>query len=113
MAGRVKASDHLDGLAAALAMAGWSAQHRYGERPALLHVYSPDLPCLVGSVRVKAGTGGVPWFVCATGDPLRPCHDLTGTVAEIAARFAAADEGTERPRRRLIDRIRVFVRISR
>ncbi|NED52068.1 hypothetical protein G3I24_14335, partial [Micromonospora aurantiaca] len=68
--------------------AGWSTRPRYERIPVLLHVFSPDLPQIGESVHVKAGVGGVPWFVSSTGDPLRPCHDRAGTAKEIAARLA-------------------------
>ncbi|WP_165975637.1 hypothetical protein [Actinomadura rubrisoli] len=89
----VSAADHLDALAGVLAAAGWSASPRYGERPALLRVFADESPGVGESVSVKAGVGGVPWFISSTGDPLAPCHDLAGACAAIGARlgpFAAA-----------------------
>ncbi|GAA1821784.1 hypothetical protein [Actinomadura chokoriensis] len=84
----MNAAQYLDALAAELDAAGWSTRPRYERIPVLLHVFSPDLPQIGESVHVKAGVGGVPWFVSSTGDPLRPCHDLAGTTKEIAARLA-------------------------
>ncbi|TDD95828.1 hypothetical protein [Actinomadura rubrisoli] len=95
----VTATDHLDALAHALTAVGWSASPRYDQHPALLRVVAPELPGVGESVRVKAGVGGVPWFISSTGDPLAPCHDLTGACATIAARLgpfaAAARTGAE------------------
>lgn len=84
----MNAAQYLDALAVELDAAGWSTRPRYERIPVLLHVFSPDLPQIGESVHVKAGVGGVPWFVSSTGDPLRPCHDLTGTAKDIAARLA-------------------------
>ncbi|TDD76161.1 hypothetical protein [Actinomadura rubrisoli] len=84
----VTASDHLDALARALTAAGWSVSPRYDERPALLRVVAPEVPCFGESVWVKPGVGGVPWFISSTGDPLAPCHDLPRAVTEIGARLA-------------------------
>ncbi|TDD80920.1 hypothetical protein [Actinomadura rubrisoli] len=83
----VTATDHLDTLARALTAAGWSASPRYDERPALLRVVAPELPGVGESIRVKPGVSGVPWFISSTGDPLAPCHDLTGACAAIDARL--------------------------
>ncbi|TDD34851.1 hypothetical protein E1287_15335 [Actinomadura sp. KC06] len=79
---------HLDDLADALAFAGWSCLPRYDETPPLLRVVSPSLPRIGESISVKAGVGGVPWFISSTGDPLTPCHDLTGACLEISTRLA-------------------------
>ncbi|TYB43634.1 hypothetical protein [Actinomadura chibensis] len=84
----MKATAHLDALADALAFAGWSCVPRYEVTPALLRVFSPSAPIIGESISVKAGVGGVPWFISSTGDPLRPCHDLTGSCIEISARLA-------------------------
>ncbi|MFI0482211.1 hypothetical protein [Actinomadura sp. 9N215] len=92
---------HLDDLADALAFAGWSCLPRYDETPARLRVYSASSPKVGENITVKAGVGGVPWFISATGDPLRPCHDLIGTCAEISVRLSAVrpDPGNRRRRR--------------
>lgn len=84
----MNATGHLDDLADALAYAGWSCLPRYEEHPALLRVFSQSSPRIGESISVKAGVGGVPWFISSTGDPLRPCHDLTGTCVEISARLS-------------------------
>jgi hypothetical protein len=108
----VNAADHLGGLANALAAAGWSTRGRYEDVPAVLLVPGPGHGA---SVRVKAGTGGVPWFISSGGDPLRPCHDLAGTVAEIEARFGTSPVvgGDLRPARwRVLERIRRFGRAA-
>ncbi|MGI5324729.1 hypothetical protein [Actinomadura nitritigenes] len=112
----MNAPDHLDGLARALDPAGWSTRRRYENRPALLHVFVSELPGVGESVRVKAGTAGVPWFVASTGDPIKPCHDLAGTVAEIAARLGPVTElghATRSKPRRMTGRIRRLVRKGR
>ncbi|QXJ24713.1 hypothetical protein AGRA3207_006093 [Actinomadura graeca] len=96
-------SPYLDLLARVLATAGWSSRPRYEQDPARLHVYSPCLPSIGESVHVKPGVGGVPWFIASTGDPIAPCHDLEGAVAEIGRRlepwvtFAAAYRAASRP----------------
>lgn len=105
----MNATDHLDALAAALAAAGWSTRPRYESHPALIHVFSADLPELGESVYVKPGVGGVPWFIDSTHNPVRPCHDLAGTVAALAERlgpFVQALAVVEQPRPRLVERIR-------
>ncbi|MGH3243974.1 MAG: hypothetical protein ACRDNL_26590 [Spirillospora sp.] len=96
---------HLDDLADALAFTGWSCVPRYDETPALLRVFRPSCPRVGESISVKAGVGGVPWFISSIGDPLRPCHDLTGTCAEISVRLSAVriPEARSRRRRRLLD----------
>ncbi|MER6817363.1 hypothetical protein ABT299_49625 [Spirillospora sp. NPDC000708] len=112
----MNAADHLDGLARALDAAGWSTRRRYEQTPALLHVFASELPRVGESVHVKAGTAGVPWFVVSTGDPLRPCHDIAGAVAEIAARLGPlAEPGRAIPSgpRRMTGRIRRLVRKER
>ncbi|TDD62274.1 hypothetical protein [Actinomadura rubrisoli] len=82
------ATDYLDLLARALATDGWAARPRYEQAPERLHVLSPSLPTVGESIRVKAGVGGVLWFIDSTGDPIAPCHDLPRAVAEIGARLA-------------------------
>ncbi|TDD23583.1 hypothetical protein E1287_38865 [Actinomadura sp. KC06] len=72
----------LHALAAELAATGWSV---HLEDPDLLHAVPPDSARPGTTVRIKDGVGGVPWFVTSTGDPLRPCHDLTGAGREIRA----------------------------
>ncbi len=108
---------YLDQLARVLATAGWSSRPRYEQVPALLHVFSPCLPALGESVRVKAGVGGVPWFVGSSGDPIGPCHDLAGAVDEIGARLgpyvataAVVREKGDGVPRRLVDRVRAAMR---
>ncbi|NVI89947.1 hypothetical protein [Actinomadura sp. BRA 177] len=99
----MNASDHLDGLARALTAAGWPTPARYGNVPAVLLVFASGRS--VG-VSVKAGTGGVPWFVSSNQDPLRPCHDLAGTVVEIEARLGTSATLSVRPaRRRVLGRL--------
>ncbi|TDD65108.1 hypothetical protein [Actinomadura rubrisoli] len=110
------AADYLDLLASALATEGWTARPRYDRAPELLYVLSPSLPAVGESVRVKAGVGGVPWFIDSTGNPLAPCHDLPGAVAQIGARLAplafaaaarrAASAEQDAPARGLIGRLR-------
>jgi hypothetical protein len=109
----MNANDHLDGLARALDAAGWSTRRRYDRAPVLLHVFASEVPGAGESVHVKAGTAGVPWFVASTGDPLRPCHDLAGTVTEITARLKplAVPVKAVRPgRRRMANAIRRLAR---
>ncbi|GAA1897283.1 hypothetical protein [Actinomadura bangladeshensis] len=96
----MNAAQYLDALAAELHAAGWSTRPRYERIPILLHVFSPDLPQIGESIHVKAGVGGVPWFVSSTGDPLRPCHDLAGTAKDIAARLAPFSHDVHSARRR-------------
>ena len=102
----MNAADHLDALAGKLAAAGWSTRAQYEDVPAVLLVFASRLDIVVS---VKAGTGGVPWFVSSGGDPLRPCHDLAGTVGEIEVRFrtSPAVAGDRRP-----PRLRVFGRFD-
>lgn len=101
----MNATEHLDGLADALAAAGWSTRARYESSPQLIHVFAPDVPQLGESVYVKAGVGGVPWFIASTGDPVAPCHDIAGAVAELGKRLEplamAAAIAAEPPRPRL------------
>ncbi|MFA1540916.1 hypothetical protein [Actinomadura monticuli] len=97
----MNAEQYLDALAVELDAAGLSTRPRYERIPVLLHVFSPDLPQIGESIHVKAGVGGVPWFVSSTGDPLRPCHDLTGTAEDIAARLAPFSREAHIVRRRL------------
>ncbi|MFG2244984.1 hypothetical protein [Spirillospora sp. NPDC048823] len=78
----MNAAQYLAALASALTATGWSARL---EDPEKLRILPPDLARRGQSIQVKAGVGGVPWFVTSTGDPLRPCHDLTGAVAAIGA----------------------------
>ncbi|MFC4051281.1 hypothetical protein ACFOY4_16435 [Actinomadura syzygii] len=98
----MRATAHLDALADALAFAGWTCVPRYEVTPALLRVFSSSAPMIGESISVKAGVGGVPWFISSTGDPLRPCHDLTGTCTEISVRLApfVAAARTSGPRAR-------------
>ncbi|QXJ24256.1 hypothetical protein AGRA3207_005540 [Actinomadura graeca] len=79
---------YLDLLARVLATEGWAVRRRYEQAPPRLRVLSPGLPAVGESVTVETGEGGVPWFVASTGDPLAPCHDLPGAVAEIGTRLA-------------------------
>lgn len=105
-------TEHLDGLAVALAAAGWSTSARYEGRPALIHVFAAAAPDIGESVYVKPGVGGVPWFISSTGDPLRPCHDVAGTVAALAERVQPLAEAAlldEPPRPSLVARIRALV----
>lgn len=84
---------YLDALAAELTTAGWSTLF---EGPEALLAFPPD-PAQAGrSIRVKAGVGGVPWFITSTGDPLRPCHDLDGAAREIGARPVPQEAGRSR-----------------
>ncbi|MWA01481.1 hypothetical protein F8568_014045 [Actinomadura sp. LD22] len=57
----------------------------------------------------------MPWFVASTGDPLKPCHDIAGTVAEIAARLGPLTEpaDTKCRRRRVAKVIRKVARKER
>ncbi|RFS85477.1 hypothetical protein D0T12_10600 [Actinomadura spongiicola] len=106
-------SAHLDALADALAFAGWTCVPRYDEATPLLRVFSPSLPMIGESISVKAGVGGVPWFISSTGDPLRPCHDVPGACVEVSVRLAplVADARSLRFRsRRWRDRIFVLTR---
>jgi hypothetical protein len=82
-AGDFGADRHLEGLARALDGAGWGTRAQYGQEPAVLQVFASDVPDLGESVRVKAGVGGVPWFVSSCGLPLAPCHDLAAAVAGV------------------------------
>ncbi len=85
----MNATDHLDRLGEALEGAGWRTARRYWESPALLRVFSSDLPEVGKSIWVKPGVNGVPWFIASTGDPLAPCHAPDRACAEIAARLSA------------------------
>ncbi|TDC80772.1 hypothetical protein [Actinomadura sp. 7K507] len=112
----MNAADHLNGLVERLVAAGWVVRCRYDQGPVRLHVTAPDRPGIGESVRVKAGVGGVPWFIDSTGDPVRPCHDLAGTVAELGARLdpvvmaTALAAAIEEPQPRLVARLRALAR---
>lgn len=112
----MNAADHLNGLAATLMAAGWTTRHRYDQNPAQLHVTAPDRPSIGESIHIKAGTGGVPWFIDSTGDPIRPCHDLPGTTTELTARLhptaiaTAITAVVATPRPRLGARLRALTR---
>ncbi|CNE64349.1 Uncharacterised protein [Mycobacterium tuberculosis] len=99
MAGRVNPADHLGSLDRVLAAAGWSTRAQYEGVPPVLLVFASGLGVCVS---VKAGTGGVPWFISSDGDPLRPCHDLAGTVTEMAARLGTSPAASIRPARRRV-----------
>lgn len=108
MAGHVNAADHLGALGQALAAAGWSTRGQYDGVPPVLLVLAPGVEVCVN---VKAGTGGVPWFISSGGDPLRPCHDLGGTVLEIEARLGTAPTVSVHPTRgRALGRLRSLPR---
>ncbi|GAA1786573.1 hypothetical protein GCM10009735_17370 [Actinomadura chokoriensis] len=93
----MNAADHLGALGQVLAAAGWSTRARYDDVPPVLLVLASGVDVCVS---VKAGTGGVPWFISSGGDPLRPCHDLAGTVVEIKARSVAFPAVSVDPTRR-------------
>ncbi|MFI0370107.1 hypothetical protein ACH35V_19730 [Actinomadura sp. 1N219] len=84
----------LHALAAELAATGWSA---HLEDPDRLHAIPPDSARPATTIRVKDGVDGVPWFVTSTGDPLRPCHDLTGTSWQIRAQPVSQESRRPRP----------------
>lgn len=109
----MNATVHLDRLADALAFAGWTCLPRYEENPALLRVFSPSAPRIGESISVKAGVGGVPWFISSTGDPLRPCHDLAGACVEISARLSPLVAAARRPESRSRRRVPFLVRRRR
>ncbi|HEU5025672.1 MAG TPA: hypothetical protein VFV01_12195, partial [Spirillospora sp.] len=88
------AVEHLERLAAALDAAGWTVGRRYGGTP-LVRVSSSRAPHIGDSIRVKAGVGGVPWFVSSCGDPVAPCHDVRRACAE-GRRAAGAVRGGAR-----------------
>ncbi|MFD0687165.1 hypothetical protein [Actinomadura fibrosa] len=90
------ATRHLDGLARVLKATGWSASPRYDERASLLRVLAPGLRGVGESVQVKAGVGGVPWFVTSTGDPLAPCHDLATAAERLVQAMAVCAEAAHR-----------------
>ncbi|MEU9018982.1 hypothetical protein [Actinomadura sp. NPDC048394] len=84
---------HLERLAGALERAGLAVQRCFGADPASVRVL---LSARFGeSVRVKAGVGGVPWFVASTADPLAPCHDTGRAVVEIRARVGSFGRAAE------------------
>ncbi len=60
---------------------GLLRRKRYEAFPATVKIFSTDHPWVGPSVYVKAGVCGVPWFIPAIGDPLRPGHDPAGAGA--------------------------------
>ncbi|MFD0685528.1 hypothetical protein [Actinomadura fibrosa] len=76
-------TDYLLRLARVLAAAGWTCRPRIASTPPLVIVAASEKATVGESIRVKAGVGGVPWFVTSTGHPLAPCHDLLEACAAV------------------------------
>lgn len=90
----------LDRLSVPLLKAGWTVRPRYFESPAVLRIFSSDLPVLgesVGVATVEPGPANR-WYRASTGALLAPCSDPSGAARKITEMLcpmvsAAMDEG--------------------